>query len=578
MIAAAQRSTMRLVTAALLLFGAGVFSIHIRHPIDGYINRGWRETDVGGIARNFSREGMHILYPRIDWRGDGPGYVEGEFPLYPYLIAIGYRTIGFHEQIGRVISYLLTLATLYFLLQLAAFVLPPEAAVAGLVMTGLVFILAPLTNRLATAIQPEPLMLTAYVGAVYAYVRWLDDDRWWWYGWALVATAIAILAKLPAVHLGFVFVFLTLWRQGWRAFRRPRLWIFAVAAVAPGIVWYLHARGFWEQYGNSLGVSNHRHLVGLASFTSTEYLRKILAIDITYAWSAAGLLAVLAALALGPWQAVFGYGLLWYAGVLLYYLAIGGTSAEGWAEYYHVVSVPPIALLIGGAAANAWAGWRSLGQRARTLAIAFGAGLFAVAVVTQRFVSWGSRAILAAAAVGVAGRGAAERLGWIPGRGQPGIGVRASVSIAGVGTIACTCLAALLTNARQTAHEVHQTDYVALYDAAHQFAPLIPPGVLIAASGGACQPREESAGNEPWFFYWTDHKGFNLCADSQTVAAVNGLAARGARYFIGERQTMAQAPGFEADLRTHFPVLAENAVAVMVRLDSSSADTAPPHR
>ena len=36
---------------------------------------GWRECDVGAIARNFYIEDMNILYPRIDWRGDGPGYV-----------------------------------------------------------------------------------------------------------------------------------------------------------------------------------------------------------------------------------------------------------------------------------------------------------------------------------------------------------------------------------------------------------------------------------------------------------------------------------------------------------------------
>src|SRR5437016_13840593 len=66
------------------------------------INKGsWRESDEGSISRNFVREGMDPLYPRIDWRGDGPGYAEMELPVYPFLTAATYKIFGEYDQIGR---------------------------------------------------------------------------------------------------------------------------------------------------------------------------------------------------------------------------------------------------------------------------------------------------------------------------------------------------------------------------------------------------------------------------------------------------------------------------------------------
>jgi hypothetical protein len=553
--------SLRIWMAAVLLLGAVVLGQRIGRPIDGHTIEAWRETDVGGIARNFSREGMRLFYPQIDWRGDGPGYVEGEFPAYPYLIAIGYRTFGFHEQIGRIISWLVTLGTLALVLALAAHLLPPETRVLGTVAAGLFFLFDPLTNRVAPAIQPEALMLMAYVGAVYAYVRWLDDDSWWWYGWALAATAFAILAKLPAAHLGLVFLPLTLWRRGWSAFARPRLWVLAVASLAPGIAWYVHARRFWDVYGNSLGLSNHHHLVALTPLSALHYLAGILAIDVPYAWTAAGLLTVIAAVAVGPWLAAYTYGLLWYAAVMVYYLVIAGTAAASWAAYYHVVSVPPIALLFGASAAAIWTRARALDGRGRGAVAAVAGGLLVVWVGGQRVAENAGRSVLAACIGAVALAGALTQGLRRPWRVWQVVG--SAGVIVGAGVIA------LMSAARQTAREAHQDYYVPQYEAAQQFKPLMAPGGLIIVSSRACMPRDESAGNLPWYLYWTDHHGFDLCADSQTVGSVERMAGRGARYFIEDRAIAAHATGFDAALRAQYPVLKETPVAVLFELKAS---------
>ncbi|HEX3102439.1 MAG TPA: hypothetical protein VHQ01_11630, partial [Pyrinomonadaceae bacterium] len=94
-----------LFTVASLLRLADAF-----RPID---KGSWRECDLGGISRNFAQEGMNPLYPRIDWRGDGPGYAEMEAPIFPYLTAITYKIFGIHDYFGRIWAFLFSVGALF---------------------------------------------------------------------------------------------------------------------------------------------------------------------------------------------------------------------------------------------------------------------------------------------------------------------------------------------------------------------------------------------------------------------------------------------------------------------------------
>src|SRR5258706_14427865 len=83
----------------------------------------WRQADTAAIARNYAANGYRLLYPQVDWGGQTPGYVESEFPLYSYTLALLYRVFGAHEWIGRLLSALAgaaAVAALYGLLRSGA--------------------------------------------------------------------------------------------------------------------------------------------------------------------------------------------------------------------------------------------------------------------------------------------------------------------------------------------------------------------------------------------------------------------------------------------------------------------------
>ena len=81
----------KLILIFIFLIGAGVRSAGIARSIN---RASWRECDLGAVSRNYERESMNPFYPRIDWRGSTPGYVEMEFPLYPYLGAAWMGVFG----------------------------------------------------------------------------------------------------------------------------------------------------------------------------------------------------------------------------------------------------------------------------------------------------------------------------------------------------------------------------------------------------------------------------------------------------------------------------------------------------
>ncbi|MFM6983581.1 MAG: hypothetical protein ACKOXF_05580, partial [Chitinophagaceae bacterium] len=50
------------------------------------VSHNWRQTTVTMVARNFTEDGAHLLYPKIDIAGEKSGITGMEFPVLNYLI------------------------------------------------------------------------------------------------------------------------------------------------------------------------------------------------------------------------------------------------------------------------------------------------------------------------------------------------------------------------------------------------------------------------------------------------------------------------------------------------------------
>ena len=63
-----------------------------------------RQADTAAMARHFAEQGTPIWLPQIDWGGANAGFVESEFPLYPFLVSRLYGLMGVQEWLGRGLS------------------------------------------------------------------------------------------------------------------------------------------------------------------------------------------------------------------------------------------------------------------------------------------------------------------------------------------------------------------------------------------------------------------------------------------------------------------------------------------
>ena len=141
-------SKSRILIILLFSAAAAVRFADVFRPIN---QASWRECDIGAVSRNFAREGMNPLYPRIDWRGDGPGYAEMELPIFPFLTAIGYEIFGVHDQLGRGLAFLFSLGALFFFYRLAREYLTVYPALIAFTF----FAFNPLIVDQSTALQPR---------------------------------------------------------------------------------------------------------------------------------------------------------------------------------------------------------------------------------------------------------------------------------------------------------------------------------------------------------------------------------------------------------------------------------------
>lgn len=305
----------------------------------------WRQTDTATFARNYAEHGMQLFYPQIDWGGPGPGYVESELPIMPWLAAGLYLLFGEHPVIGRLLSLAFMLVATVAFAALVRRRLGPVAARWAVIL----FVVSPAFMRYATAFMPEATVLAFYVVALWAFDRWLAEDRPRWLVAAAASTALAGLAKPTSLH---ILIVLLVWLALADPQRLRRWYVTATAALAllPPALWLWHAHGLFAQYGNTFGVISG----GDDKFGSLRYWLSpafYLGNAKNEALWILGVVGVPLAV-VGAWRAVRerpreAMLIGGIVGLAIFYAVVARYSESGMGAQYHVFSLPFAAVAVG---------------------------------------------------------------------------------------------------------------------------------------------------------------------------------------------------------------------------------------
>jgi len=486
--------TRRWLFVSLFILAAALRAIDVNRPVDGSLRSSWRECDVAAMARNFYREGMNPLFPRIDWRKDGPGFAEAEFPFVSWLTAVGYHLVGVKEELGRWITYGFVLLGNAAFLSLAF----RRLGTTGTVGAGLFWAAQPLLFITGTALQPEPVMLSFAVLSVALIARWQDTGSTASYWGAAAATSLAILAKSPGAFVGLVIGSVWLKKDGLRALKSWRLWTYGAIGLLPGLLWYAHAKSLWHRYGNSLGLSNEHHWLGVDTLTSPWVYRAIIELDIQHVWSLPGAIVGLVGLCLSLKSPGVRWGICWLAPVYFFYVLAARTTSASWAYYYHVIAVPGAALI-------------------------FGAGVDTIPKAFEPS-SWNARRLCRCAAATI---------------------------VAGSALLA---FASFLRTYKENVHPAKLTD---LYECAKSFQAKVEPAAAIAVIGRASlsESGRPVAHDNPYFFYWMDKKGFVIAIDQLSISALEDVKRKGVSYLVAEERYLNTRPDIAREIEGKYKLI-----------------------
>ena len=304
----------------------------------------WRPADLAAIALNYYRNGFDFLHPQILWGGNGPGYVEMEFPLLPYCIALLYSVFGVHDWVALAIPMMCGIGLAVVVNRLATHFF---GAAAGLI-AGLFVATAPTWLAMSTGLWPDAPPVFCGTLGLYLLARWLDEGAPAHLVVAACVVSLAILLKLTSLYLGLPILFLFWVKYGQRWWRAPQVWLFATLVLLTPVLWYVHAYRLFLQYHNTFGIiaSGYMKFGSVKLFTDPMFYAKTVIRVALFHTTPFGFFLMAIGIVRPPGRLSAYLFHVWLAAVLVYFLVAAQGVYLGHYQYALPI-VPPAAALAG---------------------------------------------------------------------------------------------------------------------------------------------------------------------------------------------------------------------------------------
>ncbi|MFN3966705.1 MAG: ArnT family glycosyltransferase [Endomicrobiia bacterium] len=223
----------KLILLLIVFWGTYLRFINITSPLTDW--HSWRQTFTAMISRNFFENGYRILEPQIDYAGRSPGYVPLEFPLYQFIVSLFYKFFGVKEWLGKFISIIFSIGTMFFLFFLTKIYYNEKTA---LYATS-VFAFLPLSIFYSQTFMPESLLIFCSAGSIYFLSKWIEDSKTINFLISLLLTTTAFLVKLTSIYLLFPLLYLFWFKYSKESIKKYEFWIFIIFAILPSFLWYI---------------------------------------------------------------------------------------------------------------------------------------------------------------------------------------------------------------------------------------------------------------------------------------------------------------------------------------------------
>lgn len=323
-----------------MIIGLMFWSYNINSPLLDY--HSWRQTETAGFARNFYDNGFNIFYPQIDNGGAGPGYAEAEFQLVPFIIAFFYKIFGIHEYVARVVVIAFSVGSIYLLYNMIRMYYSIRVAVFSTIF----FIISPMELYFGRTVMPDSAMIFFSIGSLYFFDKWTRNDDKSSLLLAIICTTLAFLVKISTLYLGLPLLWLAYVKYGKRLIFEPKLYIFAIAALIPPVMWYYFAHSVLAQY-NSVGIWDldaGSKFVSFKLLLDPELYATLFTRTAIYVFTPVGLLLFIHGLSLKTRLKDYVFH-FWILALIIFFLVVANGTIGN--DYYQRPLVPAGAVFVG---------------------------------------------------------------------------------------------------------------------------------------------------------------------------------------------------------------------------------------
>jgi hypothetical protein len=187
----------------------------------------------------------------------------------------------------------------------------------------------------------DPLMVFFGVLGMYAFVRWIGNQRWRYLLLSSFCISMAVLLKLVALYLGLPILYLCLAKYKLRFVKEVPILVFGVLVLLPPLLWYHHAHQLYLEFRNTFGIlsGGSSKLARLDLFLHPAFYTTVAGRLSVYLFTP--LIFLLCLYGLTKWQqtTVNNVTHVWFIGVLAFFVvAARGVFA---ADYYLLPLLPP---------------------------------------------------------------------------------------------------------------------------------------------------------------------------------------------------------------------------------------------
>lgn len=299
-----------------------------------------RQIQTADITRNFYKDGIDLLAPRVSYLGPTKELLVAEFPIYNFYVSLLYKiTNTSNEILGRAFSVLGWALSYFLLYRIAVKYIGQNASLIAVFF----YTFSPVSVLVSRSFQPDQWLITVSLFSIYFADTWTRKKNSGMFYVTAVFASISLLMKITSGFFTFLpIVYLIKQAQG--RLLTAKTIVFSIISVSPAIFWYYYASSI-NKLGTAIEKSSEiSNWFGFDVFVNPKYYANIFGFIDNLVLLPFGILLFIVGVS-GKIKKDSYFLYAWLGSIILYFLFFNKHNMTH--EYYLLPFLPIASIFIG---------------------------------------------------------------------------------------------------------------------------------------------------------------------------------------------------------------------------------------